>query len=91
MPKAASASRSPRSIVVNRIGIHVWACRRGSALTSAWISRMPSALVLNKPGPRAVKVEGPDGQPIASAHIYSADRRLTPGAARTYLKRWLFH
>ncbi|HZW33300.1 MAG TPA: hypothetical protein VFF52_21460 [Isosphaeraceae bacterium] len=50
-------------------GVHVWAYRPGSALAAAWIRRLPPTLVLRKPAPRHVKLEGPDGNPIAGARI----------------------
>ncbi len=47
----------------------VWAYRPGSAITAVPGRRKPLALVLRKPKPRTVKIEGPDGQPVVGAHI----------------------
>jgi len=50
-------------------GVHVWAYRPGSAITAVPSYRPPLDLVLRKPQPRTVKVEGPDGQPVAGALV----------------------
>jgi Carboxypeptidase regulatory-like domain len=50
-------------------GVHVWASRSGSALTAAPSYQPLLVLDLLKPHPRTVKVEGPDGQPVAGATI----------------------
>jgi hypothetical protein len=50
-------------------GVHVWAYRPGLAVTAAPSYQLPAALVLHKPAPKTVKVEGPGGQPLAGARI----------------------
>jgi hypothetical protein len=60
-------------------GLTVWAYRPGSAITAAPSDRQPLDLVLRKPQPRTVRVEGPEGRPIAGAvvsprFVYVADR-----------------
>jgi len=47
----------------------VWAYRAGTAITAALVDRSSAALVLRKPEPRTVKIEGPDGQPVAGASV----------------------
>jgi len=60
----------------------VWAYRLGSAITAMPSDRQPLTLVLRKPEPKTVKIEGPDGQPVAgvrvSPHvIFLADGEVT--------------
>ena len=50
-------------------GTYVWAYRPGLALTAVPSDRMPAALVLRKPEPKAVKIEGADGEPVASVRV----------------------
>ncbi len=50
-------------------GVHVWAYRPGSAIASVPIYLPPFDLVLRKPQPKTVKVEGPDGRPVAGAIV----------------------
>ena len=46
----------------------VWAYRSGSATASVrWYQ--PPPLVLRKPEPKTIKIEGPDGRPVAGARI----------------------
>jgi len=54
-------------ILVN--GVNFLAYRPGLAITAQFYARRPYRLVLEKPQPRTVKVEGPDGQPIAGARV----------------------
>jgi len=49
--------------------VHVWAYRPGSAITAVASRQRPLDLVLRKPQPRRVKVEGPDGRPLAGAAL----------------------
>ena len=42
----------------------VWAYRSGSAMTAVPGRRQPLVLVLRKPEPRIIKLEGPGGQPV---------------------------
>ena len=50
-------------------GVHFFAYRPGWALTARPYGRPPYRLVLEKPRPRTIKVEGPDGRPIAGARV----------------------
>jgi Carboxypeptidase regulatory-like domain len=50
-------------------GVHVWAYRSGSAITAVPSYLPPLDLVLKKPAPRFIKVEGPDGRPVAGAIV----------------------
>jgi hypothetical protein len=55
---------------LGRVGmneVHVWAFRPGSAITALPSYLPPLNLVLRKPEPRTVKVEGPDGRPVTGA------------------------
>ena len=47
----------------------LWAYRPGSAITAASSYRPAPALVLRKPEPRIVQIEGPDGRPVVGAMI----------------------
>ena len=60
---------TPRLGRANPLGAHVWAYQAGLAITAARMDAMPPALVLQKAAPRVVRLEGPDGKPIAGAHI----------------------
>ncbi|MFI5459023.1 MAG: carboxypeptidase regulatory-like domain-containing protein [Isosphaerales bacterium] len=55
---------------VHFAGVHVWAYKPGLAIAAVPYqgSRAP-ALALQKYDPRTVKVEGPDGQPVAGARV----------------------
>ncbi|HKI19699.1 MAG TPA: carboxypeptidase regulatory-like domain-containing protein [Isosphaeraceae bacterium] len=55
---------------VHFVGVHVWAYKPGLAIAAVPYqgSRAP-ALALQKYDPRTVKVEGPDGQPVAGARV----------------------
>ncbi len=50
-------------------GVHVWAYRPGSGDHGDAELQTPFDLVLRKPQPRTVKLEGPDGRPIAGAVV----------------------
>jgi len=50
-------------------GVHVWAYRAGSAITAVPSYLPPLNLVLRKPEPRTIKIEGPDGRPVAGALV----------------------
>jgi hypothetical protein len=50
-------------------GVNFLAYRPGLAITANASYRPPHRLVLEKPRSRMVKVEGPDGQPIAGARV----------------------
>jgi hypothetical protein len=50
-------------------GVHVWAYRPGSAVTAAPSYLPPLDLVLQKPAPRFIKVEGSDGRPVVGAIV----------------------
>ncbi|HKI20782.1 MAG TPA: sigma factor-like helix-turn-helix DNA-binding protein, partial [Isosphaeraceae bacterium] len=53
---------------VNLNGAKVWAYRSGSAIAAGrWYQ--PPALVLRRPEPKTVKIEGPDGQPVVGARV----------------------
>ena len=54
---------------VDIIRSKVWAYRHGLAMTAAASYEQPLALILQKPAPRAIKIEGPDGQPVVGARI----------------------
>ncbi|MFI5459022.1 MAG: carboxypeptidase-like regulatory domain-containing protein [Isosphaerales bacterium] len=54
---------------VYNLRARVWAYRAGTAITAAPVDRSPPALILRKPEPRTVKIEGPDGQPVAGASV----------------------
>jgi Carboxypeptidase regulatory-like domain len=56
-----------KRIFVN--GVNFLAHRPGLAITAHPFARRPYHLVLEKPLPRTVLVEGPDGKPIAGARI----------------------
>ena len=60
--------------------VHVWAYRPGSAITAVPSYLSPLDLVLRKPQPRTLKLEGPDGRPIAGAVV---SPRVIHVAART--------
>jgi hypothetical protein len=61
---------TPRLGGVNVGLTKVWADRTGSAITTAPSYHQPLALVMRKPVPRTVKIEGPDGQPVVGAKVY---------------------
>ncbi len=46
---------------------HIWAYRPGSAIAVTPRFELSAGLVLRKPQPRTVKVEGPDGRPVPGA------------------------
>ena len=50
-------------------GVHVWAYRPGSAVTAVPSYTPPLDLVLRKPQPRTVKLEGLDGRPVTEAIV----------------------
>jgi len=50
-------------------GVNFLAFSPDLAITAQWFARPPYRLVLEKPRPRTVKVEGPDGHPIAGARV----------------------
>ena len=50
-------------------GIHVIAYAAGCAIGAKQFNREPLQLVLQDPKPKTVKVEGPDGQPVAGARV----------------------
>jgi hypothetical protein len=50
-------------------GINFLAYRPGSAITAKSYYPRPYRLVMRQPEPRAIRIEGPDGQPIAGARI----------------------
>jgi hypothetical protein len=54
-------------ILVN--GVNFLAYQPGRAITAHAFARRPYRLVLEKPSPRSVKVEGPDGRPVAGARV----------------------
>jgi Carboxypeptidase regulatory-like domain len=56
-----------RRFVVNGINLLVYA--PGYALTARWIVRADKHFALEKPKPRTVKIEAPDGSPIAGARV----------------------
>jgi hypothetical protein len=58
-----------RRFVAN--GIHLLVYSPGHALTARWIIQPDKHFALEKPKPRSIKLEGPEGRPIAGA-------RLTP-------------
>ena len=67
-----------KRIFVN--GVQFFAYRPGMAITALAYMRPPYRLVLEKPKPRTVKVEGPDGQPIAGARLALRLVRVFGGA-----------
>ena len=50
-------------------GMNFLAYRRGLAITAKSIYPRPYRLVLRKPEPQTIQIEGPDGRPIAGARI----------------------
>jgi hypothetical protein len=50
-------------------GRNFLAYRTGFAITAKSYSRPPHRLVMRKPVPRTIRIEGPDGQPVAGARI----------------------
>jgi hypothetical protein len=50
------------------VGVHAWTFQRGSALAASR-SYLTLDLVLRKPQPRTVKVQGPDGRPVAGVTL----------------------
>ena len=50
-------------------GINFLAYRPGSAITAKSYYPQPYRLVMRKPEPRTIRIEGPEGQPIAGARI----------------------
>ncbi len=60
---------SPRLGQVTSGGVHVWVYQAGSAIAAAGINQLPPRLVLQKPKPHLVRIEGSDGKPIAGARI----------------------
>lgn len=50
-------------------GVAIWAYRPGKSIAGASIYPMRERHVVREPVPRPVKVEGPDGRPIAGARI----------------------
>ncbi len=66
-------------------GMNFLAYRPGSALTARSLRRRPYRVILRKPEPRTIQIEGPDGQPIAGArvtprvlHIFNGDTAEIP-------------
>jgi hypothetical protein len=51
------------------IRARVWAYRPGSGITASPTDHHPLALILKKPEPRTIAIEGPDGQPVAGARV----------------------
>ena len=81
MPRAGSVCTYPplgRDYISRA---RVWAYRPGSAITA--VTELPAApaLVLRKPEPRTVKIEGPDGQPVAGARISACGSSSSPPAS----------
>ena len=72
MPRAGSALALPpfKRVIVNTIGgLHFLAYRPSSAITAKSFYPSPYRLVLRKPEPRTIRIEGSDGHPIAGARI----------------------
>jgi hypothetical protein len=73
--RATSDAQGKFTLIVPRFeriytnGVHFFAYRTGLAITAHRYARPPYRLVLAKPGPRTVTVEGPDGRPIAGARV----------------------
>jgi Carboxypeptidase regulatory-like domain len=59
---------------------NIWAYRPGSAFAAAPGYRMATTLGLRKAEPRTIKIEAPDGQPVAGARV--APRAIFFGANR---------
>ena len=70
-----SNSKGEFSLVVPQLrraganGIHLLGYGPGRALAAKAFFERPHRLVLTDPRPRTVKVEGPDGQPVAGARV----------------------
>jgi hypothetical protein len=73
--RATSDAQGEFSLIVPRFeriytnGVHFFAYRPGWAMTAQPYGRPPYRLVLEKPRPRTIKVEGSDGQPIPRARV----------------------
>ena len=73
--RAKSGTQGKFNLIVPRFeriytnGVHFFAYRAGLAITAQPYGRPPYRLVLEKPRPRTVKVEGPDGQAIPGARV----------------------
>ena len=73
MIKAGSVSRLPGWQGFRILDSKVWAYRPGSAITAVPCRRQPLVLVLRKPEPRIVKIEGPGGGPVDQGADYRPD------------------
>ena len=60
-------------------GMNFLAYRRGLAITAKSAFPRPDRLVLRKPEPRTIQIEGPDGRPIAGARIAPKILRVMNG------------
>ena len=69
-------------------GIVVLAYRPGLAITGASIFRNTGRYVLRKPEPRTIKVEGPDGQPIAGVRVFPHVLDFFNGPTADIPSRW---
>jgi hypothetical protein len=68
--RATSDAQGKFSVPLERpIAGDIFAYQPGLAITARWSLRPPYHLVLTKPSPRTVKVEGPDGRPIPGARV----------------------
>ena len=59
----------PRPIRGTIYPYRLWSYRPGSAIALSLSSRPPVDLVLRRPQPRTVKLEGPDGRPVPGARL----------------------
>jgi hypothetical protein len=59
----------PRVETQALVGCNFLAYAPGRAIGAVPVIRLPHRLVLQKPRPRTVKLEGPDGQPVAGARV----------------------
>ena len=63
-------------------GVHLWAIQPGLAVAAVqYAMSKPHQIVLRKPDPRSVKVEGPDGKPVAGARVEARLIFFTGGMA----------
>src|SRR5580693_6033441 len=73
--RATSDAQGKFSLIVPRFeriytnGVHFLAYRPGWAMTAQPYGWPPYRLVLEKPRPRTIKVEGSDGQPLPGARV----------------------
>jgi hypothetical protein len=81
--RATSDAQGKFSVPLERpIAGDIFAYQPGLAITARWSLRPPYRLVLTKPSPRTVKVEGPDGRPIPGARVALKLVRVFGGGGR---------